>query len=961
MNAERHYKIFNSADKQEINVDKLAQLSQKYDVVFFGEFHDDGIVHNLEKDFLAKYFALNSNTAVSMEMFERDNQQVVSDFINGKIDEKDFKKSCKLWGNYDTDYKPLLEIVKNNSSYLIAANVPRNYAGLYARKGMTAINKLDSAKRKMIAKDINVVDDQYQKDFIETMMANFGEKPDSKIEPNQQNTLYLYFGAQTLKDETMAESIANYLKANHGKKVIHFNGAFHSNAWLGTVEKLKARMPNLKIAVISPQYIEKGKEIVYDDNYSKDGNFIIVLDPKPPRMYSGGMGGGHSFGNYIIKHDINVKINPQTHSLEGSDNLEFKNPIVKTANFTLIKDLQIESISSPDGQLKYTVEEDNGYNNINIDVVKEELLTIKISYKGDLYYPPKKTTIRERHSYSKGMISAKKGEGVYLPAGSFYPYTEDDMAKMTVKVTFPNDIDIITSGIPKVLNNENGWETKEFTTELSADNLTLVGGHFIMMDSVYDGKTFSVYSLSENKYLSSYLTNMIEYYKVYTKLFGKYPYSNFSLVENFFATGFGMPGYTLISGKLLQMPWVLLSPGSLAHEFCHNWWGNSVYINNHSGNWCEALTTFSANYYFNVISHNEKKAKEWRRKALTSMEDLPKSENYPLEDFMYQKTKDDAVIGYSKGAFLFYELYKMMGQDKFFEAIRTFAKKYTGRRASWFSLQYTFQGFAKKNKIDIPIAKIFKQWLENTDRPKLILNELVIKGNELNFSIVQQKKYYMWVPVRIITKNDTVWHNCKIDKEINMFNFTEKSDIVSIDLDPDFQCLRHLNKWEIPFTFEKILNDNPIIILPKKKSKEYSLSKDLQKMIIESQLKADAYSCDEIDNVDWKNRSIIILGNPKNNTFFKKLKKKMPDGIKLSSKNLKIGDKKYNLKDNLLLMNFQHPTDESKFATIIGFKKIASSNQFRRLFHYMSYSLALISQSKRGRPIVSKEIYPAKP
>jgi len=102
------------------------------------------------------------------------------------------------------------------------------------------------------------------------------------------------------------------------------------------------------------------------------------------------------------------------------------------------------------------------------------------------------------------------------------------------------------------------------------------------------------------------LNESINYYKEYTKLFGKYPYKSFSVVENFFATGFGMPGYTLLSNKLMVMPWVTLSPGSLAHEFVHNWWGNSVFTDNNAGNWCEALTTFSTNYYYNIITGNKR-------------------------------------------------------------------------------------------------------------------------------------------------------------------------------------------------------------------------------------------------------------------------------------------------------------------------------------------------------------------
>ncbi len=100
---------------------------------------------------------------------------------------------------------------------------------------------------------------------------------------------------------------------------------------------------------------------------------------------------------------------------------------------------------------------------------------------------------------------------------------------------------------------------------------------------------------------------------MYTELFGAYPFDAFRIVENFFDTGFDMPGYTLLSGRLLQMPWVTLAPGSLAHEFVHNWWGNSVFVNYEEGNWCEALTTFTTYYYYNILTENDQEALSWRK------------------------------------------------------------------------------------------------------------------------------------------------------------------------------------------------------------------------------------------------------------------------------------------------------------------------------------------------------------
>jgi len=100
-----------------------------------------------------------------------------------------------------------------------------------------------------------------------------------------------------------------------------------------------------------------------------------------------------------------------------------------------------------------------------------------------------------------------------------------------------------------------------------------------------------------------------------------------------------------------------------------------VFANSDRENWCEALTTFSANYYYNVVTGNDQKAFEWRQSALVSLASLPDKLNYPLKDFKYQVTDEDAVIGYQKGAFVFYELYKLMGKDNFFRSFEKFCSK----------------------------------------------------------------------------------------------------------------------------------------------------------------------------------------------------------------------------------------------------------------------------------------------
>jgi uncharacterized iron-regulated protein len=89
------------------------------------------------------------------------------------------------------------------------------------------------------------------------------------------------FAAQVLRDDTMAESIAMHLQANPGRKVLHLDGNFHSASHLGTVERLKLHMPELKIAVINPIAVEGNNAPSWTDEDLATGDYILLVKQVP--------------------------------------------------------------------------------------------------------------------------------------------------------------------------------------------------------------------------------------------------------------------------------------------------------------------------------------------------------------------------------------------------------------------------------------------------------------------------------------------------------------------------------------------------------------------------------------------------------------------------------------------------------------------------------------------------------
>ena len=267
-----NYKFIESNTDSEISFDELVNRISDYDVIFFGEWHDDELLHKLEADILHQFFKIYPNIAFTMEMFERDVQSVINSFLNGDIDEDDFLKNTRAWSNYDTDYKPIIEFAKKNQIPVIAANIPRRYAAMLNKKGYESLLKLPEKEREYFAEHLTVLEDEYQENFFTSMKTNFG----GKFPPGMRKKIYGMYMAQCLKDDTMAESIYAFLQQNKKTKIIHYNGEFHSTSHLGTAQKLALLNSELKIAVISPVLAEN--ELIYTKEDLNLGDFLIVMN-----------------------------------------------------------------------------------------------------------------------------------------------------------------------------------------------------------------------------------------------------------------------------------------------------------------------------------------------------------------------------------------------------------------------------------------------------------------------------------------------------------------------------------------------------------------------------------------------------------------------------------------------------------------------------------------------------------
>ncbi|WFB67733.1 ChaN family lipoprotein [Chryseobacterium sp. WX] len=262
------YQFYDKKGK-EVKTEKLVKELADYDVVFFGENHNSSINHWLQlKITEALFVKKNRQLILGAEMFERDNQTQLDQYLNGRFDAKTLKDSARLWNNYATDYKPLVDFAKDKKLNFIATNIPRRYASQTAKEGLESLNKLSEKEKTYIARlPIKVTLDTPGYPEMKKMMGDHAEG----------TKVMNFISAQAVKDATMAESILKSYQA--GKTFIHYNGNYHSKEFGGIYWYIKQKNPNLKMAVISVfESDDPELKVPAKDYIPTDFNLIIPAD-----------------------------------------------------------------------------------------------------------------------------------------------------------------------------------------------------------------------------------------------------------------------------------------------------------------------------------------------------------------------------------------------------------------------------------------------------------------------------------------------------------------------------------------------------------------------------------------------------------------------------------------------------------------------------------------------------------
>jgi uncharacterized iron-regulated protein len=288
------------------------------DAVLIGEGHTDPVGHWIQAELLRGALSVAKvggesgvarPVALSLEMFERDVQGILDEYLADIITEGQFKASARPWPYYDADYRSMVELAKEAGVPVIAANAPRRYVNRVTRLGRESLNDLPQYARGCLPPlPFPEPSDVYRAEWLALMaempmerqcippggetaapgdsVAEHEAEPPSHpateakpAGPPAHMGSFMENGlqSQALWDASMAHAITTHLETSPGALVLHMVGGFHVQNFTGIPEKVQYYRPGTRSLVVSMDNVDDFSSFDPDE-HAGQGDFVILTD-----------------------------------------------------------------------------------------------------------------------------------------------------------------------------------------------------------------------------------------------------------------------------------------------------------------------------------------------------------------------------------------------------------------------------------------------------------------------------------------------------------------------------------------------------------------------------------------------------------------------------------------------------------------------------------------------------------
>lgn len=269
----------------------------------------------------------------------------------------------------------------------------------------------------------------------------------------------------------------------------------------------------------------------------------------------------------------------------------------------------------------------------------------------------------------------------YYPIGDPF-YT--DVSNYQVDIKAPRDFIIASTG--SILSSEVHDNIKEWKIEANSvrDFAWVASDHFKLVEKEVDGILLKMYFITDNIDNGEIDSKALEFaensLKTFNKVFGEYPYRQYSVVETNFTSGMEYPELVFIGSQYYDKAFNDILETIIVHETAHQWWYGVIGNDQIDQAWLdESLASYSEVIYAGE-NYGEEKGEEYHKatneegfyRAVDSLED--DSVLRPLSEF---KTWNDySLLVYTKGAIFLGDMKDKYGKDMFYKILKMYYNRY---------------------------------------------------------------------------------------------------------------------------------------------------------------------------------------------------------------------------------------------------------------------------------------------
>jgi aminopeptidase N len=209
-------------------------------IIYVGETHEEFSHHVMQLEIIKNLHRRGRSLAIGMEMFQKPFQRAVDEYIQGKIDEREFLKGTqyfKRWGFDYHLYQPILLFARSEKIPIVALNQRGEIVDKVFRGGL---DSLSAQEKEFLPSQMDFSDGVYR----ERLRKTFQEHEDYKLK-----NFDFFYQAQIVWDETMSESVDQFLRTHPGDQMVILAGSGHL-AYGSGIPKRTARRNGYDYAII---------------------------------------------------------------------------------------------------------------------------------------------------------------------------------------------------------------------------------------------------------------------------------------------------------------------------------------------------------------------------------------------------------------------------------------------------------------------------------------------------------------------------------------------------------------------------------------------------------------------------------------------------------------------------------------------------------------------------------------